>query len=442
MQRKRTTNKNVVSFKEKQLAKERALQEEYAQKKKLEQKKGIKKHKSSRSRSNLPAPDVWLITFILGVLIFGLIMVYSSSYYQSNILYGLPYKLVAKQAFFAVIGFIGMLCIGYFVNYRIFLDIRVASLIYAASLGLSISLFFIGTELNGATRWIDLGFITIQPSEFVKIGVILMVASYIVNFRKNVEKGTFKEKITYVLIGMALIVFPALLVASENLSSGIVIGVIGFIMLFVSTPRIWYYFALVGIVALISVSVYSIAMNTDRTVEIGGLTGKILKQYRLDRIRMWKDPWIDPLKDGYQTIQSLYAVGSGGLTGSGLGQGIQKLGYLPEPYNDIIFAVICEELGLIGAGGLLLAYGVIVLRGFYIALNTDDLFGTLVGIGVSSMVGIQAIFNAAVNTNSIPTTGMQLPLVSFGGTALVLLLGALGILLNISRYSNIRRIEV
>ena len=180
--------------------------------------------------------------------------------------------------------------------------------------------------------------------------------------------------------------------------------------------------------------IYYIAVNN---IELGGFLGEIFKPYRLDRIRIWQDPWIDPVGGGYQPIQSLYAIGSGGLFGTGLGLGVQKLGFLPEPHNDIIFAVICEELGLVGAALLLLAYAVLVLRGFSVAAHADDFFGALVATGLSGMIAVQVLINVAVNTNSIPTTGMQLPMVSYGGTALLILLGSLGILVNISRTAAI-----
>ena len=209
----------------------------------------------------------------------------------------------------------------------------------------------IGVEINGAKRWFPLPFgLSFQPSELVKIGVIIMLSSYIVKNRKNLHK------FSYVLKAGLIVLVPTGIVAIENLSSAIVIAFIGFLILFVSTPKVWYYIlAVLGGLILVG-GVYMLAMNTDSSQELPGPMGQILKQYRLDRVRVWKDPWLDPADKGYQPIQSLYAVGSGGIFGKGLGNGIQKLGFLPEPYNDIIFAVICEELGLVGAVLLLLAY--------------------------------------------------------------------------------------
>ena len=183
-------------------------------------------------------------------------------------------------------------------------------------------------------------------------------------------------------------------------------------------------------------------MTTTPTEELGARAlGGILKQYRLNRIRVWINPWIDPQAGGYQPIQSLYAVGSGGLFGLGLGKGMQKLGFIPEPHNDIIFAVISEELGLVGATAIIIAFVILVVRGLIIAIQAQDLFGMLLATGISSMIGIQVLINIGVNTNTIPTTGMQLPFISYGGTALLFSLCGMGILLNISRFSNVRKLH-
>jgi cell division protein FtsW len=198
----------------------------------------------------------------------------------------------------------------------------------------------------------------------------------------------------------------------------------------------------VGVVggAASAIYIYILAITTSAAdTELPGFIGLFLKPYRLNRLRIWQDPFLDPLGGGYQPIQSLYAVGSGGIFGSGLTEGIQKLGFLPEPHNDIIFAVICEELGLIGAILLLIVYTILVIRGLHVAMHAYDLFGALVASGIAGMVGVQALINVAVNTNTIPTTGMQLPLVSYGGTALIILLGSIGILINISRISEIKK---
>lgn len=374
------------------------------------------------------APDFLLITMIILIVGFGVVMVYSASHYHGMTNFGDPFRFAKRQLLVGIGGIGLMFGVTYFFNYRILANIKVAALVYGISILSALSLFVFGKNVNGATRWIQIGPIQFQPSELVKIGVIIMLSAYILKYRKKLDK------IRYLVIGGMIVLGPTVIIAVENLSSAIVVALVGLLILFVSTPKVWYYIlgAVLAIAAVLWI--YYIAVNN---IELGGFLGEIFKPYRLNRIRIWQDPWIDPVGGGYQPIQSLYAIGSGGLFGTGLGLGVQKLGFLPEPHNDIIFAVICEELGLVGAALLLLAYAVLVLRGFSIAAHADDFFGALVATGISGMIAVQVLINVAVNTNSIPTTGMQLPMVSYGGTALLILLGSMGILVNISRTSAI-----
>lgn len=374
------------------------------------------------------APDFLLITMIILIVGFGVVMVYSASHYHGMTNFGDPFQFAKTQLIVGIGGIGAMFFVTYFFNYRILANIKVAGLLYAISLGLALSLFIFGKTVNGATRWIQIGPIQFQPSEVVKIGVIIMLSAYVLKFRKQLDR------LPYLIIGGLIVVVPTIIIAMENLSSAIVVAFVGLLILFVSTPKVWYYIAGLVLLTVAVMWIYYIAVNN---VELGGFLGEIFKPYRLDRIRIWQDPWLDPIGGGYQPIQSLYAIGSGGLFGTGLGQGVQKLGFLPEPHNDIIFAVICEELGLVGAALLLLAYAVLVLRGFTIAAHANDFFGALVATGISGMIAIQVLINVAVNTNTIPTTGMQLPMVSYGGTALLILLGSLGLLVNISRTASI-----
>lgn len=374
------------------------------------------------------APDFLLITMIILIVGFGVVMVYSASHYHGMTNFGDPFRFAKRQLLVGIAGIGVMFCVTYFFNYRILANIKIAGLLYGISILLALSLFVFGKNVNGATRWIEIGPIQFQPSEVVKIGVIIMLSSYILKYRKKLNK------IRYLLIGGLIVLVPTVIIAVENLSSAIVVAFVGLLILFVSTPKIWYYILGIVVGGAAIMWIYYIAVNN---IELGGFLGEIFKPYRLDRIRIWQDPWIDPVGGGYQPIQSLYAIGSGGLFGTGLGLGVQKLGFLPEPHNDIIFAVICEELGLVGAALLLLAYAVLVLRGFSVAAHADDFFGALVATGISGMIAVQVLINVAVNTNSIPTTGMQLPMVSYGGTALLILLGSLGILVNISRTAAI-----
>lgn len=381
-------------------------------------------------------PDILLMIIILIIVSFGIIMVYSASFYYASVRGSEPSAFAKRQLVIGIVGLVIMLGVTFKFNYRLLSNFLLASGFYIFSLILSISVLFIGETVNGATRWIDLGFTRFQPSEIVKIAVVIMVASYIVKHRKEMHLKR------YVVRVWGIVLLPTLIVAIENLSSAIVVFFIGSMMIFVASSKIRYYllFSLIGLG--VAIGVYSLAMNTEPGQELTiPIVKDILKPYRLDRIRVWKDPWLDPKEKGYQPIQSLYAVGSGGIFGVGLGKGIQKQGFLPEPHNDIIFAVICEELGLVGAILLLLGYTILVIRGLVIAVRAPDYFGTLVAVGIATMVGIQVLINVAVNTNTIPTTGMQLPLVSYGGTALAVLLGTLGILLNISRTAHIQKVH-
>lgn len=379
-------------------------------------------------------PDYILLGMILLIVAFGVVMVYSASFDYSVSKNKPPASLAIKQLIIGIGGIVAMLWVTYRFDYHIFSNRILARGLYAISLILSISVMFIGTKINGARRWIELGPIQFQPSEIAKIAVVIMLSSYIISHRKHMNK------LKYIAGAWLIVLVPTIIVALENLSSAIVILGIGCMIIFVSSTRIWYYVLLVILAVALAGGAYYLAMITPQGEDPNiPIVNKILPGYRLDRIRVWQDPWTDPLNKGYQPIQSLYAVGSGGLFGVGLGNGVQKQGFLPEPYNDIIFAVICEELGLVGAIVLMTGYAIIIIRGMGIAMRAPDYFGSLVAVGIASMVGIQALINVAVNTNTIPTTGMQLPLVSYGGTALAVLLGTLGILLNVSRSANIQK---
>ncbi|ONI45314.1 hypothetical protein AN641_00570 [Candidatus Epulonipiscioides gigas] len=375
--------------------------------------------------------DIVLVVLILIIVSFGVLMVYSASNYHALVMYDDPFNLAKKQGIFAVVGIIIMLFIGMNIDYRIFSNIRISAYIYLATNALVALLPFIGHSSKGATRWIMIGSITIQPSELVKIATILMISSFIVHFRNKLH-NLWLVAGCFVIIGV-----PVVLVLFENLSSAIVIGMTGVIIMFVATKDVWYYMLGVFGAGGFGWLGLHLATTTDKEVETAGLIKIIFPQYRLERFRVWLDPWIDPRRFGYQSIQSLYAIGAGGMWGQGLGASIQKQGFLPEPHNDIIFSVICEELGLVGAVCVLLVYSCFVIRGLIIAVNASDLFGSLVATGLVGLVAVQVLINVAVNTNTFPTTGMQLPLISYGGTALVVLLASLGILLNISKYAKI-----
>lgn len=390
-----------------------------------------------RKRQQPSTPDFILMAIVLIIVAFGIVMVYSASFNYCTGKGWAPTKLAIKQLGFGIAGVVGMLWICFKFDYHICTNRVLVRVSYWGSILLAASVRVIGIEANGAKRWIQIAGVQIQPSEFVKLTVILMLTSFIIRNRKEMNRGI------NILKGWLLVLIPAGVVAilGTNLSSGLVIGGIGAMIMFSCTGKLKYYIALLVLGGLAVFGVRYLASTTPKGQDPNiPIINKILPAYRLDRIRVWEDPWSDATEDGYQPIQALLAVGSGGLFGVGLGSGVQKLGFMPEPYNDIIFAVICEELGLIGALLLMLGYAIVVIRGMAIAMRAPDFSGALMAIGITSMVGIQALINVGVNTNTLPTTGMQLPLVSYGGTALVVLLLTLGLLLNVSRCADIEKL--
>ena len=393
---------------------------------------------NNRKKSKRGTPDFVLLGLIILIVAFGVVMVYSASYDYARNHGWAAHHFASKQLVLGLVGIAVMLWVTFKFDYHICTNRSLVRGFYIVSVLLAISVKFIGIEANGAKRWIGIGPIQIQPSEFVKLAVVLMVTSYIIRHRTTMNR--FSTRLgAWLIVGVPAGIVTVL---GSNLSSGIVILGIGAMIIFAASPKVWYYFVLVFLGLGLVFAVRQLAIHTpqgqDTTIPI---VKEILPAYRIDRIRAWTDPFSDPQGDGYQSIQSLYAVGSGGLFGRGLSKGVQKLGFLPEPYNDIIFAVICEELGLVGALLLMLAYGIVVMRGMAVAMRAPDYSGAFIAIGISSMIGIQAIINIAVNTNTIPTTGMQLPLISYGGTALVVLLSTLGLLLNVSRYSSVQKLD-
>ncbi|WP_084757958.1 putative lipid II flippase FtsW [Defluviitalea phaphyphila] len=350
--------------------------------------------------------------FTVGLLVlFGLVMIFSSSYYYALNHFNNMYYFLKKQALWSLIGFGAMI---FMMNYD-YRNIKIWAVpTYLISQVLLILVLIIGKATNGSKRWL-FGF---QPSELAKLTVIFFMA-LLISYNRNKLK-TFKG----FLFHLIFLIIPVFLIALQNLSTAIVVLFIGISMLFIASPKIWYFFVLAF------------------PVIAGGAAAVMLPQfaYRLDRFKIWRDPWIDPIGKGYQLIQSLYAVGSGGLFGLGLGESRQKLGFIPEAHNDIIFAIVCEELGLIGAIVLLSLFLILIWRGIKIAMNAPDLFSSLIACGIVCMIGIQVLINVAVITKTIPTTGMPLPFISYGGSSLVFTMTAIGILLNISRYSKVKKI--
>ncbi len=366
--------------------------------------------------------DFTLLITVLLLLSIGLVMLLSASAPSSLQEYGTSYRIFSRQLLFAVAGLIAMWFISKF-DYRIYQRFYIWAWILSIILLVAVLVF--GTESHGATRWIDLKITTFQPSELVKILMIIFYAGILVKNRDNLGKY-FKGLVFHVLF---LIPIIGLLLMEPHLSTSIVIIIVCCVMMIIAGCKFWQ-FLVTGLVA----------------GGIGGIGATVLYlvnqgfqekfQYVLTRITTFIDPWKYIKDEGWQVIQSLYAIGSGGLFGAGLGESKQKYLYLPEPHNDFIFSVLAEEFGFVGCLVVFILFAVFIWRGVLIAMKAPDMFGSLVAIGITTLVGIQAIINVAVVTSSMPATGMQLPFFSYGGTALFLLLCEVGILLSISRASE------
>ena len=277
---------------------------------------------------------------------------------------------------------------------------------YLAAVLLSIAVLFVGDEYNGSKRWLSLGPLSFQPSEFAKVAVILFLAHVIT---KNIQE---MGKTRTLLKIMAMILPIVGLVGASNLSTAIIILGIAVVLVFVASPK-YGQFVVMGLLGMGFMGVFL-----------------ALESYRLERIAIWRNP--EDYEKGYQTLQGLYAIGSGGLFGRGLGESVQKLGFVPEAQNDMIFSIICEELGLFGAGIILLLFLILIWRFYVTASRAEDLFGALIASGAMAHMMIQVILNISVVTNTIPNTGITLPFVSYGGTSVVFLLIEMGLVFSVS----------
>lgn len=352
--------------------------------------------------------DYAILFIVLMLVIFGIVIIFSASYYSAMVTLskstnGDKFYFLKKQATWAVLGLCSMMFMTFF-DYRKLKKLAIPA--YIGANLLLILVLIIGTVSKGSKRWIA-GF---QPSEVAKLSTVLFMAYFIDQNPKILS--TYKGFIQC----MVFVGIPAVLVATQNLSTGIVIASVGCLIIFISGGKITHFLSMI--------------------IPAGGLGAILLfaEDYRLDRIRAWLDPFSYAQGIGYQIVQSLYAVASGGLFGKGLGKSIQKLGFIPEAHNDIIFSIVCEELGLVGAAALILLFSILISRGIRTSLRAKDLFASLVSSGVTCIVAVQVIINVAVVTNTIPTTGMPLPFISYGGSSLLVLMTSMGILLNISCY--------
>ena len=371
--------------------------------------KGVK-----QAKLKMRASDFTIVFLVTALVIFGVVMVFSASYYNSINDTGSPYGYLKKQLLFACIGFV-LMYICSVVDYHIWR--RLSIFILVISIGLLIYLFlplpFVET-INNATRWIRIGPISIMPGEIAKFAAIVFVSAFLAVDSKRVL--SFTRGILPLLLLMA--VMAGLIIKQPNLSTAIAVcGIIVGIMFLAGLQ--WKY--IIGAMVLGG----------------GGVAGLLIfvGGYWKERFTSFLNPFEDQLGAGYQVVQSLLALGTGGLFGLGLGKSVQKNLYLPEPQNDFILAIIGEELGFIGIGILMIVYAVLIWRCFHVCLNAPDRFGMLMAGGITIMIGLQVIINVAVVTSSMPPTGITLPFVSYGGNALWIFMACAGIMLNISRKS-------
>lgn len=369
--------------------------------------------------------DYSLLAVIIFLCIFGLIMVYSSSSYAAELKLGNSMYYFTRQGVILAASFVGMIIVSK-IDYHFY--VKLAWLAYLAAIAMMILTNFtpLGREFNGQKRWLGISeTFSFQPAEFVKIALILTLAVMINRIGRGID--TWRG----ILLAAALSLPPFLLVAMNNLSSGIIIAGIAFLMCFIGSKKKGIY--LFGIAAVVVVA-YLFVEYGDKLVEM-----KILEGYQLERIEVWKNPEAYPDTGGWQVLQGLYAIGSGGLFGRGLGESIQKLGFVPEAQNDMVFSIICEELGLFGAICVILLFLFMIWRFMIIANNAPDLLGALIVVGVMAHISIQVILNIAVVTNSIPNTGITLPFISYGGTSVGFLMAEMGMALGVSNRITLER---
>ena len=348
--------------------------------------------------------DYVLLILVLLLVVFGLVVLYSTSAYNGRVKFADPAYYLRKQFFATSIGLFSMYLVSC-IEYRRLQNY--AWIGYGIALMLSTAVLFVGREYNGSKRWLALGPLSFQPSEYAKLAVVVLLAAIVSRNASHMKSWKY-------MFLVILLILPVVgLVGSNNLSTAIIILGIAVILIFVANPQFLPFLWIGGT----GVGFIGIFLS--------------LESYRLERLAIWRNPEL--YEKGYQTMQGLYAIGSGGLFGVGLGESMQKLGFVPEAQNDMIFSIICEELGLTGAVAVLVIFGLLIWRLMVIATWTKDLFGALLAAGVMGHIMIQVILNVAVVTNTIPNTGITLPFVSYGGTSVVFLLLEMGIALSVSR---------
>lgn len=361
--------------------------------------------------------DLTFFYLLLIILTIGLVMLFSASYVFADTYYGNSYYFITKQAIFAVVGVLLMLFVSK-IDYHFIR--RFAIPFYLIMVAFLVVMLILPPMVAGTSvkRWFSIGPINFQPSELAKFAVILLLAHLIAANQKLMKTFRFG----FLFLGLIVALVCVLVVLEPHLSATVLIFLIGAVMMVVGGLQLRYIFGGLGIAAIGIIAVLS----------------GVLK-YAQDRITFWLDPWSAPVGEGYQTIQSLLSIGSGGWLGKGLGQSRQKHLWVPEPHNDFIFAIVCEELGFIGAMIIIILFCLLMWRGFVIAMKAPDKFGSMLALGLTFQVGLQMGLNVLVVTNTIPNTGISLPFFSYGGTSLMILLLEMGVILSISRSCNTKK---
>lgn len=374
-------------------------------------KRGARKNQESFS-------DYTLLFIVLFLLAFGLVMLYSTSAYDANLTYNDSTYLFRKQIFSTLAGLVVLFIVSH-LPYHLWE--RFAVIGYGVSVALVLLIIPFGIEANGAKRWLRVFGISLQPAEVAKLAMILFLAYLICKMGRNIR--TMKGFL--VVLGAAAPISGLIYVITRNLSSAIIIMGIAVVMLFVACPD-YKRFIILGLIGIAGVAgIVFLIVKMSESGSVGSFRG--------ERILAWLDPEAYASGKGFQTLQALYAIGSGGILGKGLGQSMQKLGFLPEAQNDMIFSIICEELGLFGATAVIVLFILLIWRFMVIANNAPDLFGAMLVVGVMGHIAIQVILNIAVVTNTIPNTGISLPFISYGGSSVLFLLIEMGLVLSVGK---------
>ena len=366
-----------------------------------------------RAKGNI---DLTFLVLVLTLLVLGLVLMFSASYAYAYYYEGNSFHYITRQLVWAGMGLAAMTFLSTW-DYHIWH--RFAWLAFGVTIVMLVVVYFM-PDRNDAHRWIFIAGQQFQPTEVAKFSIVLLF-SHMISLNYDKMK-TFRYGI--LPYGIILVLYAGLIVFEPHLSATIIIMGLGVVLIFVGGASLkWFALGGVGGVALVFVAMMIPSIN----------------ERAMYRINVWHDPFIDPQVSGFQTIQSLYAIGSGGLMGAGIGNSRQKYLFLPEPQNDFVFSIICEEIGFVGAVIIILLFALLICRGFMIAVKARDRFGMLLATGLTAQVGIQAVLNIAVVTNTIPNTGISLPFFSYGGSALLMLLAQMGIILSVSRQTALEK---